>query len=716
MKYGQRKRFVKISAAPQQQENQQKKPFLGRIGQGMFGSGLAISNFRNAATYANPNQVLYHGTAPENAAAILGGGGLDVRYAGYAKRLNSIMLANAGGKAVMDAGISVDDDLLAEMSTRAASYMGRSREAGMEGFDSVRAVEQATREVLTERGMDPSSVEKLITETRPKLKEAGKRIYMANTPRVAGMYGEAGVDELDMMKKKLSNPMGQLRTSIKTIGNVLTGGVIPEAMQTADAIKYNQQLGRATNVSGQSTGSAQELMQLLSAPQKTPGTRVNRALLADKLRQIDPNITEEAINRLEGLANQGKLGTTFGVGASRRNMKSLSDFPLLSNIMALSPGIKHSLSDYLDSLDPTKDLSVPESIPLQDFRNMDLTDTETGTPLLRMSFNNPKRTVSLGERAIGLRKAAPFAALGLLGADVVQDAIRQKGMYAGKPFKALKQRLEKRSQEKQAGILSGSTKQGLKELGGIAKKIAIPVAGITATGVGASKAYGASADFIQKHLESPEMVAFKKKEKERLISEGKDPREAEDMAAKASRMAVLSVVGAPVGMAAGLLTAAATHPKTVMGLMKGKVDESGKGLMSLPLTAYAGMSLVPGMMQRSEETRLGKDLSDQSALTLPFKGSKIEKFVRDNPEFAGIPDVASLASLPLLTGYVGKKHYSGHYSKLKRGGNRGFREMASKMNRGHMLDPGVVIEEISNEFETDPVKRAIRSAYPAGEM
>jgi hypothetical protein len=237
-KYGQKKSIVKISAAPAQQGEDEKKPLLGRIGQGLFGSGLALSNLRNAATYANPNQTLYHGTAPANAESILRGGGLDTRFAGFAKRLNSLMLANAGGKAVMDAGISTDNALLADLAARAEAYMGESRQGGMGKFDSVAAVEQATRDVLTERGIDPAKIEDTIAKSRPELERAGKRIYMANTPRVAAMYGDEGANELHMIGKYMdaSDPLSSVKLQAKTIGNLLTGGVVPEAARTYDTM------------------------------------------------------------------------------------------------------------------------------------------------------------------------------------------------------------------------------------------------------------------------------------------------------------------------------------------------------------------------------------------------------------------------------------------------------------------------------------------------
>jgi ABC-type branched-subunit amino acid transport system substrate-binding protein len=395
---------------------------------------------------------------------------------------------------------------------------------------------------------------------------------------------------------------------------------------------------------------------------------------------------------------RGDLGTAFGVSASRTNMKSLSDFPLLSGIMAVNPGVKYTASDLLPSLDPTKDLSVPENIPLRDFRNMDLVDVATDTPLLRMGFDNPQRKIDLAERLVGLRKAAPYAALGLLGADIAQDAVRQKGMYSAKPFKAFLDRKKKR-QEKQASVLKGSTVEGLKAVGRAARSMALPAAAVGGTGFLAAKGYGAAGNYIEKQLQSPSMVAFQEAEKKRLIDEGKDPRVAENMAAKASRMAVLQAAAFPAGIGGGLLSAGISHPRTIRNIFKGQLPASGKGLISLPATAFAGYLAVPSMMGRAEEVRLGKDLSDQSPLTVPFKGSKIEKFVRDNPEYAGIPDLAVMGTIPLLTTYVGKKHYSGHAAMAAQEIDAGAAALAGAINAVGGIKPRDLMGYLRNQRE-----------------
>jgi hypothetical protein len=152
-------------------------------------------------------------------------------------------------------------------------------------------------------------------------------------------------------------------------------------------------------------------------------------------------------------------------------------------------------------------------------------------------------------------------------------------------------------------------------------------------------------------------------------------------------MAVLQVAALPAAIGGGALAAGVSHPRTIYRLLKGKLPESGKGLMSLPLTALAGYAATPQMMQRSEEIRMGKDLSDQSPLTMPFKGSKVEKFVRDNPEFAGVPDIATYGTVPLLSSFVGKKHYSGHYAKMKREGKEGLRALAKGINESEGFNP-----------------------------
>ncbi len=677
MKYGTRKAAIKLAGAPAQNPDadKQERPLLGRVGQGLFGSGLALSNIRNAVTYANPNETLYHGTGLQNAANIIDGGGLDVRYAGYADRINSKMLANVGGRVLMDLGFKPTEEELAALTNRASQLMSQSRRGGLERFDSTQAVETAIRESLTARGVADADISKTLDSVRPTLQEAGKRIYLANTPAVAGLYAPEG-NEGDIMGRVMRDPLGPL----KSVGNAMTGGILPEIQQTYGSMAYDRAVKAGPGAQVATPADAQSLLKALQDG--------DDSAIEQELRRLSPNITDQQIRGIQSASQRGNLGTTIGARVNRTNMKSLSDFPMLTTLMSLNPGIKHEAARYLPSLDPTKDLSVPENIPTQDFRNIDIIDSSTGDPLFRFGFDQKNAPISMTERLHGLRKAAPFVALGALGGDLVQDAVRQKGTYLGKGLKKAKEKL---FGVKTAG-LKGSTIEALKEVGRAGKAMAIPLAGVAGTGLGGSYIVSKSSDALNKAISTPEMLRFQEQEKKKLIAQGKDPRLADNMAASAARQAVITTLAPAISIAGGSVAAATTHPLTLYRTATGKLPASGKGLLSLGLTGLTGAMLTPSMMMRAEQIRGGQDLSSMSPLYAPFAGSSIEKKIRDNPELGALVDLPTYAGVPLAGAYATKKHYSGHLAVAKKQINKGVEMAADAINRKGGLRLGEILK------------------------
>jgi hypothetical protein len=674
MKYGTVKKMIKLSAAPTPnaaqpgQADGEDKPILGRIAQGLAGTGAAIGNLRTGMTMASPNTTLYHGTSPSSAAAILGAGpdpsvtGLDTRFAGYADRLNSKMLANAVNTQLMDSGLDPSNELLERVTDSARKEMSLARRRGIRNFDSVAAVERGARQALLAEGMAPEKIDELLEKARPNLVDAGKRIYLAQTPAVTALYG-TNKSEMEMvadaLKRTQENPLAAMGTGLKSMVNVLTGGVVPEVAQSARKFRYDQAVkGVGSDIN--ETADAQRLMAAL---------RDNDFDTVEKeVRRLNPSLSQEAIEKIKDRASRGTLGVSFGVRAKRDNLKSLSDFPFVSGLLSLNPGVKHETSRYLQTFDPVNDLSVPESIPLQDFRNIDLLDTTDSTPLLRLNTPNAKSTaITAAERLRGLRRGLPYLAVGGIGADLAQDAVRQKGLLTAQALKAGKNKLTSmfsRPQEKQAAIFRESTLQGAREAGKALKFLAAPAAAAAGTGLAASYGYGKATKFIEKRLESPEMLQFREEQKNKLIAAGKDPRAAESLANAAARQAILAVASQPIGVAAAATTAAISNPRRAMRLLKGTADvRDAIGALG---AGYTGAIATNLMLNRAEQVRTGTDLSDQSPMYAPLKGSKLEKSLRENPEYAGLADFVPMLALPALGAYAGRKYYSGDYSKLLR--------------------------------------------------
>lgn len=665
------------------------KPMLARIAQGLAGTGAAIGNLRTGMTMASPDTTLYHGTSPNSAAAILGAGpdpsvtGLDTRFAGFADRLNSKMLANAVNTQLMDSGLDPSNDLLERVTDSARKEMSLAREQGIRNFDSVAAVERGARNALLAEGMAPEKIDELLKKARPNLVDAGKRIYLAQTPAVTALYG-TNKSELQMIndavKQTQQNPLAAMGTGLKSMANVLTGGVAPELAQSASKFRYDQAVkGVGSDISG--TADAQRLMAALRDQ--------DFDTVEQEIRRLNPSLPQEAIDKIKDRASKGTLGVSFGVRAKRDNLKSLSDFPFISGLLSLNPGLKHEASRYLQTFDPVNDLSVPESIPLQDFRNIDLLDTADSSPLLRLNTPNAKSTaITAAERLRGLRRGLPYLAVGGIGADFAQDAVRQKGLLTGQAFRAGKNKLTSMfssPQEKQAAIFRESTLQGAREAGRALKYLAAPAAAAAGTGLAASYGYGKASKFIEKKLESPEMLQFREEKKKQLIASGKDPRAAESMANAAARQAILAIASQPIGVAAAATTAAISNPRRALKLLKGDATiREGLGAVG---AGYAGAVGTNMMLNRAEQVRMGTDISDQSPMYAPLRGSKLEKSLRENPEYAGLADFVPALALPALGAYAGRKYYSGDYSKILRLANeypdlnRPFKELTSSLAR-----------------------------------
>jgi hypothetical protein len=266
--------------------------------------------------------------------------------------------------------------------------------------------------------------------------------------------------------------------------------------------------------------------------------------------------------------------------------------------------------------------------------------------------------------------------------------LRKKGLLTGQAFRAGKNKLTSMfssPQEKQAAIFRESTLQGAREAGKALKYLAAPAAAVAGTGLAASYGYGKATKFIEKQIESPEMLQFREEKKQKLIAAGKDPRAAESMANAAARQAVLGIASQPIGLAAAALTAAISNPRRAVKLLKGDATvREGIGALG---AGYAGAIGTNMMLNRAEQVRMGTDISDQSPMYAPLRGSKLEKALREHPEYAGLADFAPALALPALGAYAGRKYYSGDYSKLLRMANeipelsRPFKELANSFRR-----------------------------------
>ena len=678
----------KKKSSKEKKKEKKKKGIVMRGLGATAGGGMMLGATPVVSAMANPYHNVYHGTNLNSADLIfnneLDGGfrGLSTQFAGQAGRLNEKMLANTAIKSMYDLGIPLTEEQEINLVDKSIEKMRGARGTGK--FNSVDAVLETAKEELS-KTLDKDQVNTVLDSIKDNVVRSGKRIYTSTGPATVSEWADVG-DELGIIKNRmnLARPGRALGAYGKAIGNLLTGGMFPELKQRYANFKFNRAANKLKSSATREQTS--KLLSLLNS-YKAPSTKQLSSLgmSADEVKELG-NIALESdlsslgslgmsadeFKELASMAAEGRLGASIGTRLPVGEAAMLNDFPGLSTIMAINPGIKHTAADILPNLDPSRDLSVASDIPIEHFRSLDLVDNKTGKPLRRIMLDspvNPKITAKgLGK---GLLKASPYAALAALGADMVQANVRDEDMYTGRALGAgygkVKGKL-KSLMGKEAGLFSGSTLRGIEEAKGVAKSILPTIGYSTAAGLAADAAVGGAMDKLRDTEAYKQRVEAITNQNTTFGMAADEARLAAEAGLRSTLSKPFSILGGAIG--GGLLPrknrrALGAALQTLSGKkLPSQLKEHAAGLAGVPIGAYMGVGLADGSATMSAQVAEGGDFGTVSPMLAPLDDTEIGEAIKEKaPGVAALPIMGALAAIPITAGYAGRKYYGGHLSK-----------------------------------------------------
>ena len=666
---------LKKEASKKKESKEKKKKSLLHRGMGaLAGGGMVLGSTPVISAMANPYHTMYHGTNLNSADLIFnneledGFRGLSTRFAGQAGRLNASMLANSATKALYDLDIPLTRDQEIAIVDKAMANMDATR--GTPDFDSVKAVLDAAKEELPKSGVEPDKVDNVIDAIKGQVVKSGKRIYGSTGAHTVADWATSG-NEADIAISKL-NPLTGYKIQLKGLVNTLTGGFFPELNEKIKSFKFNRKANkRKANLTRQELGG---VLKSLNA---------GGSLSAEDIKKLGLSAAEA--EELKTLVTEGRLGTSIATRVPVGEGAMLNDFPGLNVAMAVNPGIKHTLGEFLPNMDPSKDLSYAEDIPIEHFRTVDLVDNKTGTPLRRIVLDSPQSPkISLKGLSKGLAKASPYAAIGALGLDTLQANLLDRDSYTTKGIRAL---ANMGGQKKEASLFSGSTRRGLRASLETAKSV-VPGALLGgAAGIGSDL-------LVEKGMDAVRGSEDYKKSIQDQAAANTALGMAADEAALAARVGARTAIGGPLAALGGAATALipGANRRAIGGIVdviKGKklpsqLIDHARGVVGLPLTAAGGL-VAASVAQGANATVLeGGDLTNVSPILAPLEGTLIGDKMKETPGLAATVPLAAMASVPIMGAYGLRKYYGGHLSKGLRAIDRKKEEIVGALRQ---IDP-----------------------------
>jgi hypothetical protein len=629
---------------------------LSRIFMGTAGFSVAASAAPLAAKAGSPSPTVYHGTTLQSADNILNTAvateytegkrafkGLATRFAGKAGRINEMMLAEEVGRTVDRLGVKLSESELSDLVMDAKhkitttsflhsiqdqlpergtwNYVNQMRFKGSPmqalfgrqidpddfrdyvsfrngaarvDYDATRIAQDSAEKFLRRKGVAPEVVEQVSGELKKNLKWSGKRIYFGWHPATVAVWGEEGFKEANWMMRKAmeQSSKDKKRQMVESVLDVYTFGARHEAAEIKKLVSHR--------------------------PQKTTTMTLS-----------------EASEKISALRKAGaEKSVVFGAKVPAGSLRWMTDFPGLSTLMSINPGIKFSVANFLPNYDPARDLSIHVDVPSEHFRSIDIIDTKTGQfeRINIKGFGSPK--VKPSAYLKGLARAAPFAALAAVGLDLVQSSIRKEDTYLRK---ALTGRLALLPSKKNPSVKRWQKVASAKgEALGALKALLPGIVGGAIAGTAAEAA-------VEKALPAKEM---------------KDMNKAQAAAYQAARTSAMAVPAFLAGAALG------ASPIYLKNLIKGRKSSVVDHLLAYGLGTM-GAATAAQAVQSTDMTRRGYPPEMSTALNVPLSTEKGRKLTDKYPQAAAvIPIAASAATIPVLL-YAARKHYPGHYLKLK---------------------------------------------------
>lgn len=574
---------------------------ITRAIQGSMGLSIAAGSVPLAAKMLSPAPVVYHGTSPAAASEILntavaGKKGLLTQFAGKAGRINEKMLPEGALRVLEEHGMRLTKQESAAFHTLTLQDIRNSLKENEQyrknpkgpkpaPYNAPKIVEKNTLNFLQYRGVNPKTQPELIKSVRAGLKESGQRIYYGWHPSTVAVWGEPG-NELQKLIKRHAKTSPQAR-QLRSLGNALTFGVVPEVKGLLEVAKYR--------------------------PSKT--TTVSLEDAAKRMKQVSGN-------------KSIVIGARVPAGTSRW----MTDFPGLSTFMAANPGLKHSVREFLPNFDPGRDMSTHLDVPTNQFKSIDIVDGDTGK-VERLKIKDTGKPKFVASRYLkGVRRVLPQAAIGLLGADLLAGALRNKQTLLSRLIKGKDKRKTASAEclQELEKIASVGKREARRLARSAMKAIAAPIAVGSLVGVGTHKA-------MKKIMPAEKM---------------KDMNDAQRIAYMATRDTASAVPAVLAGAALGGLP---------LLLRRGKLKPADylKALAALELGSIAATTVA----QSADRVDRGLPPAALSPLNAPLERPGAAKVVKKHPELAAAIPLLTLAAAIPAGAYAARRYYPGMTAK-----------------------------------------------------
>lgn len=458
---------------------------IGRGALGLSGAGLLAKNIPLLGG-AKGSQMLYHGTGQRGIQGILGEdadkGGMRLEYAGTKGRLNSALMPNAVVRQILEEeGQAVSDVELASIQTRLANRIQNNQ-----GKPIVELVKEEMGKIGKDYGMPDAAVKRLQGGIKERLREAGMRIYFANSPeKVVTWHDDA--NELEKMKKGFqdagfdggSTAKNQLKSQLKMyqiMGDVSTGGIIGAGR---DAKKQHDYM-RNLEVHPQKV--SREFIRDLAAQgyesEMTPSEREAYNIQ----RMVNPDLPELPQSRKV----RRDFAHVLGTNVPTADVEELADFKGIKTPLRLSTGLQGALGHIpgFEGYDPSRDISTGLDIAQENIKHVDLVNPESGqaTRYFLDSYRAPKLTGKQRLKSLG-RAAVPLGLAGV-GADMIYRSVSGRKGALGTLLSKYRKRKEEKGSTKTASKKHRPYLTAAKNIG----KYGVPAVGL---GLGMNVAFDA---------------------------------------------------------------------------------------------------------------------------------------------------------------------------------------------------------------------------------
>ena len=590
-------------------------PMLARVAGGAMGTGMMLGQAPLVKGYGAGRSTLYHATGLDAAHGILSSEhGIDPSFAGIGQRggAASSVMAGLGGVASTSKKARINRYLMAESLNRMLEEHGvpldyhhmtgnvdqfhKLMDGGMRASDAAAHITKGvTDDLIRSKKLTPQAAAKLSERLQKELPSFGKRVYMGTHPADVKAWA-SGANEIQMfaekqrhLAKRMSTPAGKAGIFAEDTSNALLGGLPTSVRDSIRRLKYK--------------------------PHTTEHMTLAKA-------------TEE-IAKLR--ASGTKAGVVFGASVPTAQMGYMKDFPVVRQLVNLNPGLKSSLSKFVETYDPGRDLSFPHSVPAKNLKMVDIIDHASGN-VRRLHISDAQKAVRspIGQRLKQIAAPLAFTALGGLALYRAFKPKKRK-VPASSPFAA------EPVKKKKASVGS--------DVARIAKYVVPVVAGGAALGLGAASI----ADRLIPENRVSKKLRGMDKVKAHAIEGGKGLGK--------NLLTNLAVVGSGAGI--GALAA-----KPFVHRMLGPAAAATPKLrmVGAGVGGYLASTISPAIIAGRETAKHPE--ADAYWQQTP---EKFQDMLRKHPNVGAMREAALMAALPIGAAYAVRKYYPSAFARAAMG-------------------------------------------------